>query len=79
MSIWTPVEIQVREKLLLLDPGVNTFNIQIDDLDGLIKIFTDHHARILRLECLDRLEAITPDPDVAAALPPRGVRVLPTK
>jgi hypothetical protein len=80
MTVWTPVEIQVPEKLLLLDPGTNSFNVQTDDLGGLVQVFAAHHARILRLDCLDGLEAIAPDPKFGAALSSGApIRVLPTK
>lgn len=74
MVVWTPVEVEVREKLLLLDPGTNTFNIQTDDVDTFVARLTAHGARIIEMHRLDGLEAIPVDPEFG--LP--EVPILPT-
>lgn len=63
--VWTPVEIEVREKLLFLDPGTNTFNVQTDDVEAFIDRLKVEGTRdgtlpvrIVQVHQLDGLEAI---------------------
>ncbi len=77
--VWTPVEIPVREKLLLLTPGSNTFNVVIDDAETLLATFRAHGAKVIQMHRLDGLEQIDPDPEIAAALGAgHRIPVLPT-
>lgn len=75
LVVWTPGEIQIREKGILLDPGTNAFNIETQDLDSLKACFDEAGARIVQCHKLDDFDAIEPDPEIVAAL---GSHTLPT-
>ncbi len=56
--VWTPIEIQVPEKGLLLDPGTNAFNVLIDDVEGLVARFEASGALIKQQNRLDEYEPV---------------------
>lgn len=77
--VWTPCEIQISSKGILLDPGTNTFNVQLDSLDELKECLASAGARIVQYHKLDDFEAIEPDPEIARALSAMVVPTLPGK
>lgn len=65
--VWTPAEIQLREKGIVLDPGTNAFNVQVDDVDLLKAHFNAAGARVVSCNRLDEYEAIEVDAEITAA------------
>ncbi len=58
IRLWTPVEIDVPKHYLALDPGSNTFNILVEDIEGFLAGLRAKGARIDAVNNLDALEPL---------------------
>lgn len=64
LVVWTPVEISIRERRLLLDPGTNTFPIELDDIDALTAFLAASGARVIQCNRLDEFDPVVPEPEL---------------
>jgi hypothetical protein len=76
LVVWTPTEIVIQARRVLLDPGVNTFNVEVDDIDELTAFLRESGARIVQCNTLDQFEPVPAEPEMLLALasppsPPR--------
>jgi hypothetical protein len=69
--VYSPCELALREQLVVLTEGMNTFNCHVRDIDNFLAMLQAEGVRIDRMHHLDSPEP-DDDPEIPSLPPPKA-------